>query len=74
MKKIISLVLVLMLCVALAAPAMAADVAPAAVFTDSPVPVIEIVEVDKFILSTLLEAEECTTEIPQETRDMLIEV
>lgn len=74
MKKIISLVLVLMLCVALAAPAMAADVAPAAVFTDSPVPVIEIVEVDKFILSTLLDAEECTTEIPQETRDLLIEV
>ena len=74
MKKIISLVLVLVMAVAFAVPAMAADVAPVAEFASSPAPVISIVEVEKFILTTVLEAEECTTEIPQEARDLLIEV
>lgn len=74
MKKIISLVLVLVMAVAFAVPAMAADVAPVAEFASSPAPVISIVEVEKFILTTVLEAEEGTTEIPQEARDLLIEV
>lgn len=86
MKKIISLVLVLVMAVAFAAPAMAADVAPTAVFTGSPTegdahPIIivkvdgeEDNEVDKFVLSTLHDAQEGTTEIPQEARDLLIEV
>lgn len=79
MKKIISLVLVLMLCVALAAPAMA-DFAPSV--TREEIEKDFLVEAefgeglitDKLIITTELQAIEKTTPIPQEERDLLLDV
>ena len=79
MKKIISLVLVLMLCVALAAPAMA-EFAPSV--TREEIEKAFLVEAefgedlvtDKLIITTELQAIEKTTSIPQEERDLLLDI
>ena len=79
MKKIISLVLVLMLCVALSATAMA-GFAPSVTYEEEAKAFLteatfdEGIVTEKLIVTTELDAEEKTTAISQEERDLLLDV
>lgn len=79
MKKIISLVLVLMLCVALAAPAMA-EFAPSVTREEEAKAFLteatygKNIVTEDLIVTTELDAEEKSTDIPQEERDLLLDI
>jgi hypothetical protein len=80
MKKVISLLVVLMLCLSMAVPAFAAedDFVPSIGYKDGP----EIIKgeqdekdvTDCLIVTTIKEAEEKSTDITQDDRDLLLDV
>jgi hypothetical protein len=80
MKKVICLLIVLMLCLSMAAPAFAAedDFVPSIGYKDGP----EIIKgeqdekdvTDCLIVTTIKEAEEKSTDITQDDRDLLLDV
>jgi hypothetical protein len=80
MKKVIRLLIVLMLCLSIAAPAFAAenDFVPSISYKDGP----EIIKgeqdekdvTDCLIVTTIKEAEEKSTDITQDDRDLLLDV
>lgn len=78
MRRFMSLILVLLLCTALACPAMATNVVPGMLEQGDP----DILEAkmdgqdvtECLVVTTITEAEEKTTDIDQESRDLLLQV
>lgn len=78
MKKIVSLMVVLMLCVAMACPVFADTFVPSIGYKDGPDIDDAILEEEDvslcLIVTSITEAKEKTTDITQEARDLLLDV